>query len=154
MLDIPQLSDLLTGRVCVLGVGNRDRGDDGCGSIIAEHLADTMGSWAIDAGSVPENYLEKAARLEPDTVLVIDAIDFGGTPGEARLLDADAIATGGLSTHALSLSMATEYFMTRTNARVAFLGIQPASLNHGGALSTEVSQTVSTLQEVLASLKR
>lgn len=118
---------------------------------MAEHLADAMGSWAIDAGSVPENHLEKAVRLEPDTILIIDAVDFGGTPGEARLLDADVITTGGLSTHALSLGMATEYFMARTNARLAFLAIQPASLKHGEALSTEIFLTVSALQEVLTS---
>ncbi len=147
--DMAGLPRLLKGRVCVLGVGNRDRGDDGCGSIIAEHLANGTGVCAFDAGMVPENYLEKAARLEPDTVVIIDAVNFGGHPGEARLLDAGVITAGGLSSHALSLRMAVEYLKERSNTDVVILAVQPSHLGYGKNMSEEVLRTVGILKELL-----
>lgn len=144
------LKRLLSGRVCVLGVGNRDRRDDGVGSLIAERLAAQDLALTIDAGSVPENYLEKVARFRPETILIIDAVDFGGYPGEFRLLDADAIAPSGLSSHALSLRMTAEYLKARTQACLVFLAIQPADVSSGTVLSDEVSRAVKTAQETLS----
>jgi len=150
-VDTQTLSGLLKGRVCVLGVGNRERSDDGCGSILAERLSETLGKWSIDAGMVPENYLEKAVRLNPDSVLIIDAVDFDGVPGEARFLTPEDIATAGISTHALSLGMAAEYLSARTNARLAILAIQPVNLDHGTGLSEKISRSVLNLYELLLS---
>ena len=70
------LGRVLGRRVCVLGIGNRDRRDDGVGSLAAEHLTRLSRALVIDTGTVPENFLEKAAGFCPDTVLLIDAVDF------------------------------------------------------------------------------
>ena len=64
-----QLERLVAGRVCILGVGNRYRRDDGAGSLVAEHLAGRTDALIVDAGAVPENYLEKVARWRPDVIL-------------------------------------------------------------------------------------
>ena len=155
-MEAPDLFDelqrLLTGRVCVLGIGNRLRRDDGCGSLVAEHLAEQDGVLAIDAGAVPENHLERVARLEPDTVLFIDAVDFGGAPGEVRILEAEQVVHGGLSTHAVSLSMAADYLTARTRARFALVAIQPADFSDGQGLSAEVAQAARSLGGGLALL--
>jgi hydrogenase 3 maturation protease len=143
------LKRLLSGRVCILGVGNRHRRDDGVGSLIAERLAARHPALTIDAGTVPENYLEKVARSCPETILIIDAVGFGGYPGEIRLLDPDTIAPSGLSSHALSLRMTAEYLKARTQARLVFLAIQPADVRSGTVLSDEVSQAVKRAQETL-----
>ncbi len=147
-----ELKRLMTGHVCVLGIGNRRRRDDGCGSLVAEYLARQDGVLAIDAGASPENYLERVARLEPDTVLFIDAVDFGGAPGEVRILEAEQVAHGGLSTHAVSLSMAADYLTARTRARLALVAIQPADLGDGEGLGVEVAQAARSLQSALARL--
>ncbi len=147
---LESLTRVLSGSVCILGVGNRHRRDDGIGSLIAERLAGRLSGQAIDAGDVPENYLEKVARCRPDTVLVVDAVDFGGDPGEWRVLDPGALALGGLSSHALSLRMAADYLSASTQARVALLAIQPADVGAGMELSDEVSQTMALLEEALA----
>ncbi len=144
------LERVLSGSVCILGVGNRHRRDDGIGSLIAKGLAGRRYAQAIDAGTVPENYLEMVARSRPDTVLVVDAVDFGGDPGEWRVLDPGAIALDGLSSHALSLRMAAEYLSARTQAHVALLAVQPADVGAGTELSDEVSQTMDFLEETLA----
>ena len=147
-----QLQQRLDGHVCLLGIGNRRRCDDGAGSWIAAALHATLGPSAIDAGTVPENYLEKMARSHPDTIVLIDAVDFGGTPGELRVLEPERIAPAGVSTHALSLRMAVQYLRARTAAHVVLLAIQPASIDEGDALSEPVARTVAFLRNSLPSV--
>ncbi len=144
------LERVLSGSVCILGVGNRHRRDDGIGSLIAKRLAGRFRARVIDAGAVPENYLEKVARSCPDTVILVDAVDFGGDPGEWRILDPRTLALEGLSSHALSLRMAAEYLNARTQAHVALLAVQPADVGCGTELSDKVSQTMDLLEQTLA----
>ena len=94
------LNDLLAGRVCVLGIGNRLWRDDGVGSLVAEALQDRPELDAVDGGMVPENYLERVLGGRPETVLIVDAVDFDGRPGELRLLAPTQIAACVDSPHA------------------------------------------------------
>jgi hydrogenase maturation protease len=81
-LEESDLKSILKGRVTTLGFGNRLWGDDGAGSVLAERLkAANPDAPIFDGGMVPENYLEKVAATYPDTILLIDAADFGGQPG-------------------------------------------------------------------------
>ena len=146
---IDQLTALIKGRVCLLGVGNRYWRDDGVGSLIAEALQPCQGIDVIDAGFIPENHLETVARMNPDIILMIDATDFGGIPGQVRLLDADKVTYSGLSTHAGSLRMLAEYLQARTQAPIALLAIQPADTSAGDGLSEEVTRTYKSLLKIL-----
>lgn len=147
-----QLKQLLAGRVCVLGVGNRCRRDDGAGSLLAEHLGRRTGAAVIDAGAVPENYLEKVARSHPDTILIIDAVDFAAAAGDQRIFEPESIALAGFSTHALTLRLAADFLKARTQARVALLAIQPADIGWGVGLSKEVSRAVGLVEESLLAI--
>jgi hydrogenase maturation protease len=144
-----QMAHFLDGRICLLGIGNRYWRDDGAGSVLAEALQACPEFDAIDAGFVPENFLEVIAGKKPDRILFVDATDFGGAPGQVRLLFPDNVAPSGLSTHAGSLKMLAEYLQARTGAQVALLAIQPADTAAGESLSPEVSNTVMTLLEKL-----
>ena len=143
------MTSLLHGRVCILGFGNRMWSDDGVGSCIAEALQDCPNLDAVDGGFVPENYLEVVANKNPDTILMIDAADFGGQPGEVRLLQSGDVALAGISTHAGSPQMLGKYLEARTGARVALLAIQPKDTSEGNKLSPEVSATLKELVEKL-----
>ncbi|MBU1694796.1 MAG: hydrogenase 3 maturation endopeptidase HyCI [Verrucomicrobia bacterium] len=142
----------LAGNVCILGVGNRMRGDDGAGSWVAEGLAGRVSVPVFDGGMAPENYLEKIAALRPDTVLIVDAVDFGGSPGELRLFRAEDVGPGGLSTHALSLSLAAEYLRTRGPATVRLLAIQPADTGLGRPPSEAVCRAVERAVRMLKNI--
>lgn len=144
-----QLTDFIEGHTCLLGIGNRYWRDDGVGSRIAEALEPCAGFDVVDAGFIPENHLETVAGKNPDTILMIDATDFGGTPGQARLLYPDKVAYSGVSTHAGSLRMLAEYLHARTQARIAVLAIQPADTSEGEGLSPAVSEMFKYLLEVL-----
>ena len=136
-----QLSGFIRGRVCILGIGNRQWRDDGVGSYIAEALQGHPVLDAIDAGFIPENHLEDVARRRPDTILMVDATDFGAEPGKARLIYPDKVAYSGVSTHAGSLRMLAEYLHQRTRAPVALLAIQPADTGAGENLSPAIAET-------------
>ncbi len=144
-----QLTDFLTGQVCLLGIGNRYWHDDGVGSCLAAALEPCLGFDVIDAGFIPENHLETVARKNPDSILMVDATDFGGLPGQARLLYPDKVAYSSLSTHAGSLRMLAEYLHLRTQASIALLAIQPADTSAGEGLSPKVSETLKALLELL-----
>jgi hydrogenase 3 maturation protease len=144
-----QIVQFLDGRICLLGIGNRNWRDDGAGSVLAEALQACPELDAIDAGFVPENFLEKVVQTKPDAILFIDATDFGGMPGQVRLLEAEKVAQSGLSTHAGSLQMLAGYLQARTRTQVALLAIQPADTAAGELLSPEVSHTVKLLLKKL-----
>jgi len=147
---LSSLSTFLKGRVCILGFGNRLWRDDGVGSFLAEALQACPGLDAVDGGFVPENHLEIVAARNPDSILMIDATDFGGEPGEVRLLQPGDAALTGISTHAGSPQMLGKYLEARTGARVALLAIQPKDTSEGNELSPEVSATLKELVDHLS----
>lgn len=146
------LRPLLRGRVCIVGVGNRQRGDDGAGPrVIDQRNSAARGVW-LDAGAAPENFLEPIARTKPDTVLIVDAVDFGGFPGECRLLDATTMDSLALSTHAGSLSVLGDYLSARTGAGIWVLAIQPERIDMREGLSRAVERSVLELTAMLSRL--
>ena len=144
-----QLAHFIEGRVCLLGIGNRYHHDDAIGPYLAEALESRPDYDVIDAGIIPEDYIETTAQKHPDTILMVDATDFGGEPGEVRLLYPENVAYSGASTHAGSLRMLAEYMHARTHARVALLAVQPADVSDGKGLSPPVSKTLGDLLDVL-----
>ena len=144
-----KLRTFLQGRVCIVGVGNRQWGDDGAGSrLIDVRRPDSPGYW-FDAGVAPENFLEPIAKADPDAVLFVDAAVFGGLPGEFCLMDASRLDTTSVSTHAGSLRMLGEYLARRTGARVEVLAIQPRTVAMQKGLSAEVLHSVHALSGML-----
>ena len=147
-----QLSRFVDGKVCVMGIGNRHLHDDGVGSFVAEALESSPELEAVDAGFIPEYYLEKVASKHPDTILMVDATDFGGEPGQVALIYPDKVAYSKVSTQAGSLRMLAEYMSARTHAPVALLAIQPEDISEGEDLSPPVSSTFKELLETLPAI--
>ncbi len=131
----------------ILGMGNALRSDDGVGSLLAARIKDRVSYTVYDAGPSPENYLEKIIREKPDTVLIIDAVDFGGKPGEFRLVEAQDLKTVNLfSTHNASISLAINYLKNNLQADIIILIIQPKSISFGEGLSPQISETLNKLE--------
>jgi len=140
-------------KVCILGVGNRLRGDDGAGPRLIDKIQGCVSVACIDCGIAPENYLEKVIAIQPSTILIIDATEIGERPGEIHLFSSDQQFAGGLSTHALSLTMVCDYLKARISPQIYLLAIQPALIIFKDELSAAVSMSVDllakTLKEVL-----
>ncbi len=139
-----------TGKVVVLGVGNRLRGDDAVGCILCDELAGLAGTHVIDCADTPENYVEPVARLRPRRILVIDCCDFGAEAGEFRLFsrqELEDLSYGLLSTHTLPLSLTVELLSVETGATIELLGIQPERIEFGEEPSERVQSALPAVVE-------
>ncbi len=154
-----QLSDLLRGRVCVVGMGNLEYGDDGTGVRLAETLgksgnrrASSCDFAVIVAGVSPERYVADLDAAAFDTVLFVDAVECGCTPGSVVLLDSTGMGSRfpQVSTHKLSLGLLAQLVEKNGRTKVWLLGVQPASLARGRGLSPTVALTVERLASLLA----
>ncbi len=126
----------------IVGVGNRMKGDDAIGCLVADELKELGRAVVFDAGTAPENYIEPIVELDPDRLLFIDACAFGGKPGEFRLFaskEMDRLAAGLVSTHTLPLSMTAALLGQETKATIQLLGIQPQSLEFDAGLSEPIA---------------
>jgi len=137
----------LKGNVGILGIGNTLRSDDAIGSLLAGRIKDKVRFVVYDAGSSPENYLGKIIKDNPDTIIIIDAVDFGGQPGNLRLWEGSELKTVNLfSTHNASLALTINYLQSYMKVDIIILGIQPKLLAFGDSLSPEIENTLTQLE--------
>jgi len=145
MLDHLKLH--LLGKVVIVGMGNTLRNDDGVGSIIASHIKDKVPYLVYDTGPTPENYLGKIIKDKPDNIVIIDAVDFGGKPGEFRIVEGEDIKTVNLfSTHNASISLTINYLQSNLKVDIIILIIQPKNIGFGDILSPEIKETINILE--------
>lgn len=144
---LTHLKEHLQGQVIALGIGNRLRSDDGFGSLLAERLGNRLKFPVYDVGESPENYLEKVIREKPDTLVIIDAADFGGRPGELAILEEPRFQAGNaFSTHNSSVSLLVNYLKVRLKVEIIILMVQPKSVAFSDTLSAEVHQALLDLE--------
>lgn len=133
------------GRNLIITVGNTLRSDDGVGPYIASRLKVHERVAVIDAGTRPENVIDEASSLKPDMIIIIDAADFGGVPGEMRLIPEELIPETTVSTHSIPLCVITQLLRNDTHASVFFIGIQAKTMALGESLSPEVKKAADML---------
>jgi len=139
----------------IVGVGNTLKGDDGAGCFVCEQLKDAVGEHVIDAGTVPENYIGPIIEKGPEVLVVVDAIDFGGSVGEVKVFKPEELSSAAFSTHTLSPRLFVDVVCESIAAEVWFVGIQPGRTALGEGLSKEVEDAVGVVAGVLKeALKR
>jgi len=127
--------------VVVLTVGNKLRSDDRAGLLFGELLREFSTVLVFEGGDAPESITGQIQRAQPDCILIVDALDFRGKPGEIKCIEAREITETGTSTH-VSLKLLISYLDSATGARIYILGIQPKTLELGSNLSYEVSKSI------------
>jgi len=149
-----ELRDVPRDRVAVLCIGNVARGDDGFGPAVAEALGGTMPGRLFNGGSVPENDLPRIASLEPQVVLMVDAVHFGGEAGELRVVSPGELRLDDFSTHSGSLSVAAEFLKGACGARVVLLAAQPEGTRLGDELGAAMQKAVGAAAGLLEEIVR
>ncbi len=146
-----QLQEFLRGKTLVLGIGNAMLGDDGAGPRLIELLRPAEGPdlRVIDGETAPERHLGEVEAAQPGVALLVDAVDWGGAPGEIAFLDEENLPPRACTTHDVSLRLVLQYLRLSTGAKVGLLGIQPAQTRFGAGLSPEVEETVRRVAEML-----
>lgn len=140
------------GTIAIIGLGNIDRSDDGFGIELARRLS---GRWpgpvfSEDKKSVEGIVFDIVERKGVDIILFIDAVDFGGSPGDLRLFhheDAERFLPS-FSTHKVPIALLMGV-IAQHGKKPYLLGCQPESLAFMGNISTVVSDAMSALKELM-----
>ncbi|MFH1014076.1 MAG: hydrogenase maturation peptidase HycI [Thermoplasmatota archaeon] len=137
-------------KTVVLCIGNRDGGDDAIGPYIADRLSTIQlhDMIIIDAGIAPENFTGAIKQHNPDTLLIIDAIDMSITPGEIRMVPPQRIGLMHISTHGIPLSVFIKY-LEQYMKKIILIGIQPQHMQ--GVMSKQVRKSADILIASLVS---
>ena len=146
-----QLQDCFAGRVCLMGLGNTDYGDDGFGVRLAEALAAAGVPEVVVAGAAPDRFLGRVTEGGFDSLIFLDAVEFGGAPGSAVFLNSEEMEARfpQISTHKISLGLLARWVEAGGSTRVWLLGVQPQSLKPGADLTTTMRNTLDALVELL-----
>ncbi len=147
-----ELKKLSGSKTVIVGIGNTLKSDDGAGPAVCQLLKGKTSAEIIDAGTVPENFIQVICRKKPQVVLVIDAVDFGSAPGELTIFAPDQLNSFAISTHTLSPRIFSDLIRQTIDTKVVFLGIQPKHLQFGESLSNEVAGAVEKLAGILISI--
>ena len=147
MSDIKEKSKNET---AILGVGNILKGDDRFGPMLIARLKGKTRAALFDCGPVPENFIQPVIKACPQTIVIVDASDWGGAAGELRLLKREQIRQSGFSTHNSSIGVIFDYLKAELpEADIFLLGVQAARLRGSPLLSPELEVTLDRLTEFL-----
>jgi len=157
-----QLGRCFQGRVCLMGIGSVDFGDDGFGVKLADAIAErlirsghvALAQNVIAAGTEPERMTGFVTGRGFDNLVFLDAVEFGGEPGSVIFLDANEIEDRfpQISTHKVSIGMLARCITARGGTRVWLLGVQPGSLKPRYGLSAAVQKAKDILEKMLCDI--
>ena len=147
-----QLDLSLRGRVCFIGLGNIDYGDDGFGVRLAEELVAAGVPDVVIGGISPDRWIAKVADF--DHVLFLDAVDCGATAGSIVFLDTVELTARfpQISTHKISLGVLAKWVKMNGTTKAWLLGVQPESLKPSQELTPTMKTTLQLVRELLCSL--
>jgi len=150
-----QLEQCLQGRICFMGLGNSDYGDDGFGVRLAEALQAEGVPEVIVAGTAPDRWIGRLADSSIDHVVFMDAVAFGGAPGSVAFLDSTQMAARfpQVSTHKISLGVLASWVEAAGKTRAWLLGAQPESLKPSPELTSTMRTTLDALADLLRQLR-
>ena len=106
----------------------------------------------IDAGTVPENYIQPIIKKAPQNLLLIDAVDFGASPGTINVFKSEQLSSLAISTHTLSPRLFIDMIRQNIELEVYFVGIQPAQTQLGQQVSEKVNQAIQLLCRLLTEI--
>jgi hydrogenase 3 maturation protease len=139
-------------KTMILGVGNTLRGDDGIGPALIRNLQGKIGCSLLDCGEAPENYLQKIIDSGPSTIIIVDAADWSGPPGEIRQIHLEEISNPSFSGHNASLRLSLDYLRAHLRARIMIIGIQSRTREFLDPISPEAKRTLKVLEDGLVRL--
>jgi hydrogenase 3 maturation protease len=151
------LRDIVAGkRTVVVCVGNRLRGDDGLGPLVAQKLRGRLkGTTVIDCRTTPENHILEIVALNPEIVLLVNAIDEGERPGTIVHHEITTQSSKKHTTLGHAIGLADIVHLIRVlspgrRMRVYLLGVQARSFDR---LSGTVRQAADSISQVLLTVE-
>ena len=127
-------------RVAIVGIGSPIRGDDAVGLYVLELLKDEKlgDTLLLRTETVPESFTGNLRDFNPTHVILVDAANFGGVPGEVKMISTKDISSARLSTHNLPLNIYADFVRTSICPNLILLGIQGVNIDLGAELTPSV----------------
>ena len=147
-----RLLEAISGKsVLVLCLGSDLRGDDAAGLEVGKRfLSSRFRERIILGGTTPEIFARDVVEKRPDTLIIVDSVDAGLSPGSVLLAELPFGDVRLVSTHSLPLDLFVDLLKSELGElRVILIGIQAAKIDIGSELSPEVSKSVSYVVELL-----
>lgn len=144
------------GKVLVAGVGNELRRDDGLGPAVIRALAERGVPEHVDLVDFGTRLYDLLLRMRGyGALVVVDAVDLGGEPGEVYVLEPGVgSAPEELAPHSAGLRevLALAKELGLLPPKVYVVGCQPADRSYGTGLSEEVRRRLGDLVEIVLRL--
>jgi len=145
-------------KICVIGIGNPLRGDDGVGIVLLNKLMQKKNLLPkeidfIDGGIGGMNLLHVIVQY--DIVFIIDAVQLNSKPGSFRIFTADEIElykkTNCFSTHIDQLSQVIQISKQLGELPKQFFifGVQPKDISFRLDLTKEVKEKINMIMDHL-----
>ncbi len=147
-----QLSQILSGNVLIVGIGNQFKSDDGFGPALINRIQGKVKATCLDTGLSPENYIGKIIKFRPQVILFVDVVSMDAPVATVKLIDSDQIALYGFSTHNMSPKLMIENIMCQIDTKVFMLGVQPKNLEFGEKISPELNGALNSLETIIIEL--
>jgi len=138
----------------LVGVGNPLRGDDAVGLEIVSQLATKIGNNPVKdvivhaPSAAPESLLSKIDCVN-ERILIFDAVELGGEPGQVTLANLGNSKFGYFATHNVPLRVIPGLAANPSNVYVS--GIEPEKLEVGEGLSGRVRTSADVVASVVES---
>jgi hydrogenase 3 maturation protease len=121
---------------------------------LARRLAGKVPWKVYNAQTAPESFLVKVADQRPETVILVDAMDFGGQAGEVQIFEAEQTEAYGPSTHGPGAGAFFRALRLVHPCRCLVLGVQPFGAKVGDHLSEPVCLSVDRIEEAILRIAR
>lgn len=137
----------------VIGVGNRDRGDDAVGPLVVDHLGSSLP--CFESNGDPSALISLFER--DSEVIIVDAMVTGNTPGTIASAGVPGAGEPGVelsghgSTHGFGVFEALELARALGSLppRVTLVGVEACSFDPGSGLSPEVESAIQRTVELI-----
>lgn len=135
-------------RVVLIGIGNRLKGDDQLGPLLISRLQGKTNLCLFDCAEVPENYIHPIIESKPETIIIVDASDWGGKIGDIRMIEKEEIKNFGFSTHNASISFFFDYLKRELPlVNIIIIGVQIGNKGFMRPLSKRLESTLNKLAD-------
>ena len=133
-------------KIAVIALGNTLRKDDAVGIVLRKRLGKMIE--IIDGGTGALKLIDVLPRY--DRIIFLDAIDFGGAPGDLEIFDLEDVDGENLfSTHSFDIKKLVELskILCDKPREVVIVGIQPKDMSYGLDLSQEIRNKLDKISE-------
>jgi len=138
----------------ILGIGNKLRGDDGIGIVVAQSMKNRDLPSDVEVYEVGSGGLKVLHRLENfEKVILVDSVRFGESPGDYSFFSPEEVKSmkGFSGTHGTDVLEIIELSekIDKSPEEILILGVQPKSLSLGDDISPVLQDKLSDILDEL-----